>query len=294
VPGGGARAYSAVFTRVCGQPEGEAWSRVAAHEMVHAMGALPPGAPHPCIRDVIHVCDSPDDILAVGVFRLSLVNDVLDVGRDDYYGHGGRWPDVQDSPFLARLDSPDRAPPRGPTAYRAARGRFGAISFNWAAAADDSGPVTYRVYDGSGELTQRTERPEFLALAEPGKVLSYTVRASDGSGLLGPALTMRFRVGWGIVDAAGRLLRDTEPPPAVAGVRVRAKGERLVVRWRPVADPGGVRGYRISAGGKRLGTVPSSLLAVPWRKIRRTIARDPGRRPAGNVGPAVRARAPVR
>ena len=36
---------------------------------------------------------------------------VLDSGRDDYYGHAGTWPDVQDSLFLERLDSPDRSAP---------------------------------------------------------------------------------------------------------------------------------------------------------------------------------------
>ena len=40
---------------------------------------------------------------------------LLDVGRDDYYGHAGSWDDVQDSLFLERLDSPDRAAPTVPT-----------------------------------------------------------------------------------------------------------------------------------------------------------------------------------
>lgn len=294
VTGGGPRAYSVVFTQVCGQPEGEAWSRVAAHEMLHALGALPRGAPHPCIRDPLHVCDSTDDILAVGVFRLSLAHDVLDVGRDDYYGHAGRWLDAQDSPFLARLDSPDRAPPRGPSVYRAARGKFGAISFNWAAVTDDSGPVTYRIYNGDGELAGSTARPEFLALAEPGKLLEYTVRAADGVGLLGPALPMRFRVGWGVVDAAGRLLRDTEAPPAVSGVRFRLARERVVVRWRRVFDPGGLRGYRISSGAKWLGTVSSRRMTLSRRKFAGRVIEIRAVDLSGNVGPAAHARVPAR
>src|SRR3990172_3229991 len=28
----------------------------------------------------------------------------LDSGRDDYYGHSGSWPDMQDSPWLVQLD----------------------------------------------------------------------------------------------------------------------------------------------------------------------------------------------
>ena len=41
---------------------------------------------------------------------------MLDGGRDDYYGHSGTWTDVQDSLFLERLDSPDRAAPSLPRA----------------------------------------------------------------------------------------------------------------------------------------------------------------------------------
>ena len=33
----------------------------------------------------------------------TIANAVLDVGRDDYYGHSGSWWDVQDSPWLMHL-----------------------------------------------------------------------------------------------------------------------------------------------------------------------------------------------
>jgi hypothetical protein len=76
---------------------------IAAHELVHVLGALPrplpnPGPPHPC-SDQTHVCDSDTDIIA----RVAPPIDerVLDVGHDDYYGHSGSWWDVQDSPYLA-------------------------------------------------------------------------------------------------------------------------------------------------------------------------------------------------
>ena len=76
---------------------------IAAHELVHVLGALPrpfpnPGPPHPC-PDQTHVCDSDTDIIAQVAPPLDAR--VLDVGRDDYYGHSGSWWDVQDSPYLA-------------------------------------------------------------------------------------------------------------------------------------------------------------------------------------------------
>jgi hypothetical protein len=74
---------------------------VAAHELLHAFGALPDGAPHACPDTRGHPCDSELDVLypyaTPGVLLGSLV---LDVGRDDYYAHAGSWTDVQDSLWL--------------------------------------------------------------------------------------------------------------------------------------------------------------------------------------------------
>ena len=81
---------------------------VAAHELVHQLGALPPGAPHVCPNDQGHPCDSNLDLMYPD---LSVRFDelVLDVGRDDYYGHSGSWFDIQDSPWLGRADVPPSA-----------------------------------------------------------------------------------------------------------------------------------------------------------------------------------------
>ncbi len=79
---------------------------VAAHELIHSLGALTePGAPNACpLPDSGHVCDSESDILfPTASADTSLDNQVLDVGRDDYYDHQGGWLDIRDSPWLARL-----------------------------------------------------------------------------------------------------------------------------------------------------------------------------------------------
>jgi hypothetical protein len=79
-------------------------SSIAAHEFLHALGALPDGAPSACPDDPGHPCGEPTDILnpqiTVGDTLASLV---LDVGRDDYYGHSGTWPDIQDSGWLFHI-----------------------------------------------------------------------------------------------------------------------------------------------------------------------------------------------
>ncbi|HEY0417744.1 MAG TPA: hypothetical protein VGC78_15290 [Gaiellaceae bacterium] len=79
---------------------------ITAHELLHALGALPIGAPHPCPGDLGHPCDSPQDVLYPYTSGTPLAQQILDVGRDDYYGHGGSWLDIQDSPWLHAVASP--------------------------------------------------------------------------------------------------------------------------------------------------------------------------------------------
>jgi len=134
VAGLGAAGFTSEFTKylvyydgpsddgkVCGQgggsPEGEGVAVVfvascqdepssvtAVHELLHAMGALPPGAPHACPFDPGHPCDSPLDVLAPTAHGTPLSGLTLDVGHDDYYAHGGTWFDLQDSRWLRHLD----------------------------------------------------------------------------------------------------------------------------------------------------------------------------------------------
>jgi Divergent InlB B-repeat domain len=76
---------------------------VATHELLHALGAVPPGDPH-CPSDPAHPCDSPTDVLYPYTSGEPLSQKVLDFNHDDYYGHSQPWPDVQDSLWLHRLD----------------------------------------------------------------------------------------------------------------------------------------------------------------------------------------------
>jgi hypothetical protein len=113
-----------VETNVCGTGGGDfstgpGWSvvwlsgcsdvpsdQVGAHELVHALGALPDGAPHACPGDPAHPCDAPlVDILSPQTDGRPLQQQVLDVNHDDYYAHAGTWDDLQDSGWLSHLDA---------------------------------------------------------------------------------------------------------------------------------------------------------------------------------------------
>lgn len=82
---------------------------VLAHELLHALGAVPPGDPHACPGDSGHVCDSPTDVLYPFTHGEPLSQKVLDYNHDDYYAHSGSWPDIQDSGWLSHLDQPQLA-----------------------------------------------------------------------------------------------------------------------------------------------------------------------------------------
>jgi hypothetical protein len=78
--------------------DGGGAASVAAHELVHSLGAVSDFAPNAC-RDG-HVCDSDDDLMAAFYRGGFLDESRLDIGRDDYYGHRGPLFDVRSSPWL--------------------------------------------------------------------------------------------------------------------------------------------------------------------------------------------------
>lgn len=85
---------------------------VATHELLHALGALPAGAPHACTAadgGPGHPCDSPTDVLYPFTNGSPLSSLVLDYGHDDYYAHSGTWIDIQDSLWLQRIGVPQVA-----------------------------------------------------------------------------------------------------------------------------------------------------------------------------------------
>ncbi len=99
--------YAIVFLRACFPLVPSA--TVAAHELVHALGAVPLEAPNGCpFPKDGHTCDNRQDLMYPYADGSSLGSLLLDPGRDDYYGHSGLWFDVQDSSWLVRLDHQQR------------------------------------------------------------------------------------------------------------------------------------------------------------------------------------------
>jgi hypothetical protein len=246
------------------------------------LGAVDSGAPHVCLGG--HVCDVPNDLLASRLLGLELEGLVLDGGRDDYYGHAGTWTDVQDSLFLERLDSPDRAAPATPGRLNA-RGPAagGRAVLSWSASPDDVGPVAYRItHDGRFAATVRSTSTTFPN--DPGELTHLSIRAVDAVGHLSPPAELFFKGGLGVVDAQGRLLRDTVAPPAVGAVSATKLPRVVVLSWRGARDAGGIRGYRVRTGARTL-EVRASRATLDRRLLRGPVTVAAVDR-AGNVGPA--------
>jgi hypothetical protein len=256
-------AYTVIYLQTCFQTTSDDYrSETAAHEMVHGMGAVDSHAPHYC--DSGHVCDSPADLMkAIAQEGDTLSGATLDVGRDDYYGHSGTWFDVQDSGLLYRLDL---SLPPAPAVTATATSIGGSVRVTWSGATSD-GNIVYRVYDADGQIVQDDSTSAFTVDGELGQIFTWTIRSEDAGGFLGPATTLRFKVGYGLVDAAGAVTKDTVAPGAVGRLKEARSGASLLVRWPSVADPIGLR-YRVTAPGMKQVVVASSAVKLPLAKLR--------------------------
>jgi Divergent InlB B-repeat domain len=92
-----------VYLRACA---GVSHAVVVAHELLHSLGAVATGAPNECTGENDgHVCDDGRDLLYPYVDLSTLETKILDIGRDDYYGHSGSWTNTRNSQWLVRLDA---------------------------------------------------------------------------------------------------------------------------------------------------------------------------------------------
>jgi Divergent InlB B-repeat domain len=83
---------------------------IATHELLHAFGASFTESPNDCPPpNDHHPCDSTTDVLYPFADTTPLAQLVLDFNHDDYYGHSGSWPDIQDSIFLHHVNTPEEA-----------------------------------------------------------------------------------------------------------------------------------------------------------------------------------------
>ena len=275
-----------VYLDVCGSDRGDAVRPIVGiHELVHVLGAVDRSAPNWCRDPRLrgHVCDSDVDLMTPVLEDDSLDNHLLDVGRNDYYGHSGTWTDVQDSTFLERLDSPDRTPPTTPADLLVADDPRGFVRVSWQPATDDVGPIAYRVY-ADGEFVRQVGATSVL-LPVTGATTRYSVRGADQVGRLGVPATARFRPDLGMIDERGRLVRDTVRPPSIVSYTVRRLAKAVVLSWPAVHDGGGLSGYRVKIGSRRL-TVRKPTVRIARSQVVGPVSLTPIDR-AGNVGPAL-------
>jgi hypothetical protein len=281
-PAGGLPGIAIVFLDSCVAEENTFRPIVAIHELVHTLGAVSGSAPHHCSDG--HVCDVPNDLLNASLSGSELEAHVLDGGRDDYYGHQGSWADVQDSLFLERLDSPDRSAPSSPAGLTATDGSAqGVVRLSWRPATDDVGPVTYRIYQDNRFVSATTSAWTLASIAES-DTSTYAIRAADSVGHLSQPVAIRFRLGFGVVDARGTLIRDTVRPPALGRVSVRRATKTVRLFWPATRDGGGIRGYRIKLGTRVL-TVTRPGVTLNRATLRTAVSVAAVDR-AGNIGPS--------
>jgi hypothetical protein len=102
-------SWAIIYVQSCGVlvGDGNLGAAVAAHELLHTLGAVSPGAPHECPRpNDGHVCDGMLDILYPFLGSTTPFDALmLDLNHDDYYGNGGAF-DLRNSSWLEHLDLP--------------------------------------------------------------------------------------------------------------------------------------------------------------------------------------------
>jgi hypothetical protein len=269
--------------------------------MLHALGANvyygTVGPPH--ANWLGHVTDDPQDVMSnvrPADLRLDALH--LDAGHDDYYGHGGSWWDVRNSFFLERLDAPPSPLPSPPSNVEVTNAPLPVppplgvpvagqttpevdarrIQLSWRPP-EQQQSVSFLVTrnDGRTELSLTEPlRPLFgtslVDFGAQGATILYQVQAVSGDGHLSAPVSVRFKVGTGIVDSNGHLLVDTVPPPPVeAPVTVVRRRNRVLLRWNisyeVATDPVGIRGWRVCFAGK-CRSVRRPRITLSTRRIR--------------------------
>ena len=90
------------------------------------------------------------------------------------------------------------------------------------------------MYGADGRAVQtNASTTELNVFSSIGETLTWTIRAEDDDGFLGPATTLAFKVGYGIVDGSRTVTKDTVPPGDVGTLRQARSCKTLVIQWPP-------------------------------------------------------------
>jgi uncharacterized protein YkwD/chitodextrinase len=156
------------------------------------------------------------------------------------------------------------------------------VTLTWGAASDNVGVTGYRVYRGGAQVGTTSGTSYSDTGLAPGTAYSYTVRAYDAAGNLGPAsntatvTTQSAPTGDGIAPGA---------PGTLSGTAVSSSQVNLT--WGAASDNVGVTGYRVYRGGAQVGTTSGTSYSdtglAPGTAYSYTVRAYDA---AGNLGPA--------
>ncbi|MDX6647555.1 MAG: hypothetical protein QOK40_3282 [Miltoncostaeaceae bacterium] len=175
----------------------------------------------------------------------------------------------------------DTTPPAAPTAMSATAVGSTQVSLAWDPAADNVGVTGYRVFRGAAQVGTPTATSFTDIGLSPGTAYSYTVKAVDAAGNVGPASNALA-----VTSAAPS--GDIQAPTAPATLRSTAVGSTEVsLAWQPANDNVGVTGYRVLRDAAQVGAPTATSFTdtglSPSTAYRYTVKAIDA---AGNLSPA--------
>ncbi|MFJ3906788.1 glycosyl hydrolase family 18 protein [Streptomyces sp. NPDC090025] len=152
--------------------------------------------------------------------------------------------------------SPD-VPPGAPGAPRATVVTTRTVGLDWTPAAAGDHPVTgYEVLSKGAVVATATSTSASVTGLTPATAYSFTVRAKDARGNLGPESAP---VAVTTIDPAS----DPNPPTAPGGLRATAvTSSSVALAWNAATDDQGVVAYDVYQGGVLARTVPAAATSV--------------------------------
>ncbi|WP_077801443.1 fibronectin type III domain-containing protein, partial [Streptomyces sp. JHA26] len=175
------------------------------------------------------------------------------------------------------------APPGAPTGVTAAAGSATSVHVMWNAV---DGAETYEVYRGATRVREvpAADRMVDVTRLRPSTAYTFTVRARDADGRLGPS-SAEVRA-----TTPGAAAADRSAPTRPPGAHGRATGSRTVrLAWSTATDDRGVVSYDVYQGDTKIHSVGGTQVAAVLTGLRpgtRYVFTVRARDAADNLSPA--------
>jgi uncharacterized protein YkwD/chitodextrinase len=144
----------------------------------------------------------------------------------------------------------DTSAPGMPGLLTATASSTSQVNLTWGAASDNVGVTGYRVYRGGVQVGTSNGTTYTDTGLAAGTAYSYTVRAYDAAGNLGPSSNTAT-----VTTQSAPPTGDTTPPgvPGTLG-GTAVSTSQVNLTWGAASDNVGVTGYRVYRGGVQVGT----------------------------------------